>query len=489
MEDAGRKTQRGVRGVAHGDEVGHLLLGLQKASLESIGSGRSFGYGWRMGRSATTTVLFSDIVGSTELLGRLGEQAWDDVRREHFSVLRSVLADHAGTEVKNTGDGIMAVFDSVVDGVNCAVSMQQRSLVVEAQGQPVSIRVGLAMGEARMDQGDWFGTPVVEAARLCAVAGTGESWTTSLVQMLAGSQSQARFETEGERILKGFERPIEVFSIHPRQEFQGSVYAEPGRHEELGEALVANMDYWGSLPAMQRVRTEASVHLAALPGDVICDIGCGPGSELVRIAQIVGPEGVAIGVDPRATMLEEAQRRADDANVQVELHQVDGRDTGLAPGRCDAVRMERVIQHVGDIDGLVAEAVRITRPGGRVVLVESDWGSLMVYPAERDLLDRISGTLAHRILPEAWAGRRLHDALLRHGVVDVQSSIHPIQADAGVLGTLGVIYQRHVDSQLLTQQQVDDHLHELATAFDAGGAVFAVSMFVASGRVPETTSP
>ena len=65
-----------------------------------------------MGRSATTTVLFSDIVGSTGLLGRLGEQAWDDVRREHFSVLRSVLADHAGTEVKNTGDGILAVFES-----------------------------------------------------------------------------------------------------------------------------------------------------------------------------------------------------------------------------------------------------------------------------------------------------------------------------------------------------------------------------------------
>jgi SAM-dependent methyltransferase len=188
-------------------------------------------------------------------------------------------------------------------------------------------------------------------------------------------------------------------------------------------------------------------------------------------------------------MLEEAQRRADDANVQVELHQVDGRDTGLAPGRCDAVRMERVIQHVGDIDGLVAEAIRITRPGGRIVLVDSDWGSLMVYPGERDLMDRISGTVASHLFPDALAGRRLHDALLRHGLVDVESSIHPIQADAGVLRSFGVIYQRFVDSQLVTQQQVDDHLSGLATAFELGGAVVAVSMFVASGRVPETTSP
>ena len=379
-------------------------------------------------------------------------------------------------------------FDSVVDGVNCAVSMQQRSLVVQAGGRPVAIRIGLAMGEARMDRGDWFGTPVVEAARLCAVAGSGESWTTSLVRQLVGSQSEARFETVGERVLKGFERPIEIHSIHPRQGLQRSVYSEPGSHVELGDQLVANMDYWGSLPPMQRVRTAASVHLGALPGDVICDIGCGPGSELTRIAEIVGPEGVAIGIDPRATMLEEAQRRADDADVRVELHLADGRDTGLAPGRCDAVRMERVIQHVGDIDGLVAEAIRITRPGGRIVLVDSDWGSLMVYPGERELVERISGTLASHILPEAWAGRRLHDALLRHGLVDVESSIHPIEADAGVLRTLGVIYQRYVDSQLVTQQQADDHLSELTTAFELGGAVFAISMFVASGRVPEVTS-
>ena len=143
------------------------------------------------------TVLFSDIVGSTELLTRLGERAWDDVRRQHFSVLRSALAEHDGTEVKNTGDGIMAVFGSVVDGVNCAVAMQQHAASVEAAGRPVGIRIGVSTGEALHDHGDWFGTPVVEAARLCALAGPNESWTTALVQTLAGSQSDARFVHRG----------------------------------------------------------------------------------------------------------------------------------------------------------------------------------------------------------------------------------------------------------------------------------------------------
>ena len=149
--------------------------------------------------------------------------------------------------------------------------------------------------------------------------------------------------------------------------------------------------------------------------------------------------------------------------------------------------MERVIQHVGDVDGLVAEAISITRPGGRIVLVDSDWGSLMVYPGDRVLVDRITGMFASQILPEAWAGRRLHDSLLSHGLVDVKSSIYPVQADAGVLVTLAGMYQRFVRSQLMTQEQAEEHLEELASAFEAGGAVFAMSMFIASGQRPRPT--
>lgn len=441
-----------------------------------------------MGRSTTATVLFTDIVGSTELLGQLGELAWDEVRRDHFSVIRSALADHGGTEVKNTGDGIMAVFDSVIDGANCAVAMQQRSELVRAGGHPVSIRVGLSIGEAVSEHGDWFGTPVVQAARLCAAAGAGASWTTSLVHTLAGSESQVTFEHVGEQQLKGFDQAVDVYSLHPRRGLQGSVFAEPGRHEEIGGVLVDAMDFWESLPSVQRVRTEASAHLAMLPGDVVCDIGCGAGTELIRVARIVGPDGGVIGVDPSASMLAEAARRADAAGVDLELHERDGRATGLAAGRCDAVRIERVIQHVGDIDGLVAEAMRITRPGGRIVLVDSDWGSLMVFPGDPVLVERITGVFAGRILPEAWAGRKLHDALLRHGLVDVRRSIHPVQADVGVLRTLGAMYRRFVDSQLMTQDQADEHLGQMADAFESGGALFSLSMVIASGRVPDLRS-
>src|ERR1700687_5057060 len=257
-----------------------------------------------MGRTGTMTVLFSDVVGSTDLLRRLGERGWDEVRRKHFSVLREALAEHDGAEVKNTGDGLMAVVGSVINAVDCAVAVQQQARQVVVGGSPVALRIGIATGEATHDQGDWFGTPVVEAARLCAMAGTNESWATGLVQLLAGSQAKARFVNIGPQSLKGFDQPVEVFNIESPEGSRRSMFAQVERHEQLGERLVGYLDYWGSLPSLQKMQAGVFAELAPLPGDVICDIGCGTGSELIRIGQIIGPQGQAIGVDPSSTMIE-----------------------------------------------------------------------------------------------------------------------------------------------------------------------------------------
>ena len=74
----------------------------------------------------TVTILITDLVGSTALESRIGPAAADELRSEHFSLLRSAIGEAGGREAKNTGDGLVAAFDSASQAVSCAVAMQQR---------------------------------------------------------------------------------------------------------------------------------------------------------------------------------------------------------------------------------------------------------------------------------------------------------------------------------------------------------------------------
>lgn len=85
-----------------------------------------------MARTETVTVVFTDLVGSTELANRLGHDAYEAVRHEHFSVLRSAVAAHNGTEVKTTGDGLMLSFASAAGAIACAVALQRRPALRDA---------------------------------------------------------------------------------------------------------------------------------------------------------------------------------------------------------------------------------------------------------------------------------------------------------------------------------------------------------------------
>ena len=127
-------------------------------------------------------ILFTDVVGSTELSQRLSPEGADVVRRGHFSILRQTLDDAGGTEVKNLGDGLMAVFGSASAALDCAVAMQR---AVERDNRDhehtVGLRVGLSGGEVTREEDDYFGDPVIEAARLCAACGSGEILAADVV--------------------------------------------------------------------------------------------------------------------------------------------------------------------------------------------------------------------------------------------------------------------------------------------------------------------
>ena len=129
------------------------------------------------------TILFSERAGSSALL-RLGDEAADAARREHFALLRAAIAEHGGREVRSTGDGLMVAFASAVAAVRCAVAMQRAA---SGAGED-RLSIGLAAGEPIPDGDELYGTPVLVAQRLCEAAAPGQILASDIVRQVAGGR-------------------------------------------------------------------------------------------------------------------------------------------------------------------------------------------------------------------------------------------------------------------------------------------------------------
>ena len=180
-----------------------------------------------MAVTETITVLFTDLVGSTEISYEISPEAADDLLRAHFSVLRKAIASSGGVEVKGLGDGVMVVFRSSSAALSCAVAMQQavHRDNVGARHQ-LGLRIGLSGGEATLESNDYYGDPVIEAARLCAVADAGQILAADAVRVMSGRRSPYLFERIGAVELKGLPEPVEALDV--RWEPLDQVAAENG---------------------------------------------------------------------------------------------------------------------------------------------------------------------------------------------------------------------------------------------------------------------
>lgn len=162
----------------------------------------------------TITVLATDIVGSTEMLERLGQRASVDLTTSHLELLRDALAIHQGTLVKTMGDGVLATFSSVQDAVACAVTIQ-RSLerFNRDRADGLGVRIGIATGDAVSRHDDWFGRCLVEATRLCAASDGGQIYLSDLSRRVGQVEDAHALSDLGEIRFKGLHEPIRVWSV------------------------------------------------------------------------------------------------------------------------------------------------------------------------------------------------------------------------------------------------------------------------------------
>lgn len=159
-------------------------------------------------------VLFTDIVDSTQLIEKLGEDGAHACRQRHFALLRETIEKFDGREVKNLGDGLMVLFANPTAALLCANEMQR---AVAADPDGLGLRVGVHAGELLREGDDYFGTTVIVARRLCDSADSGRTVVSQIVRSLADEVPEptpvGTYSPLGSVALKGISRPVEAFEL------------------------------------------------------------------------------------------------------------------------------------------------------------------------------------------------------------------------------------------------------------------------------------
>jgi ubiquinone/menaquinone biosynthesis C-methylase UbiE/class 3 adenylate cyclase len=432
--------------------------------------------------------MFTDLVESTAREVRLGTDRADAARREHFEMIGRVIDAHGGRLVKSLGDGVMVVFDTTSTALDCAVVIQQ-SVDAASRGNPdrVALRIGLSTGEVVVDGADCFGIPVIEAARLCAQAGPREILCAAVIRALVRTPKHP-LRPVGARDLKGIPEPVDVFAVEWQPLVDRGVaadFADLDNSPESGRA-VRMLDRIGALGFIADIRERILARVQPAVGERILDVGSGTGDDVIVLAGLVGATGAVVGVDKSAVMVDEARQRAA-ALLQARFVIGDAERLDLGDDSFDAVRSDRLVQYVLDPVRAVREMVRVTRPGGRVVVAETDWETAVFDAPDDEVARRINHAWCDS-RPSGQVGHKLFGIFKRSGLDNVDVTAYAnVVTDPGPHYTEGVIpalAAQAVDSGAATPAEASQWVTAMKDAVERGVFFRAFTTFVVAGRVP-----
>ena len=255
--------------------------------------------------------------------------------------------------------------------------------------------------------------------------------------------------------------------------------------DATGEAdqFIAYLDAADHLPIIVDLRARVVDALKLRPGECLIDVGCGTGTALFQLSGLVGPGGRAVGIDVSDGLLAVAKRRCPPS---VELIRASATALPFADESFDAYRAERVYLHLDDPKLALAEARRVLRPGGRLVLAEPDWEGLLLDEPDPGLVRRaLTAVLADR--PGVTIGRRLHRLLVEQDFTQVwvegyASAVTTLAAADRLM--LAPILDHALALGAIDAEEVT-HLRRALRDRDAAGAFFvALSNFIATATRP-----
>jgi len=242
-----------------------------------------------MTERSTAIVLFTDLVGSTELRSRLGEDAADALREQHDALVTGAIEANRGTVVKHLGDGFMANFAGASDAVSAAVATQQALERHNRAGAAnLGVRIGISAGDVVFEKDDCFGTPVIEAARLCAAAQGGQILASEIVRWMARS-ARSTFTPVGSLELKGLSEPLPTVEVGWEPLPQSSVPL-PSFLTDIGRIFVGRDGELDRLGQLWKEASAGQLRVALLAGEP----GVGKTRLAAELARTVHEEGATV---------------------------------------------------------------------------------------------------------------------------------------------------------------------------------------------------
>ncbi|MER5796208.1 methyltransferase domain-containing protein [Streptomyces sp. NPDC001980] len=239
------------------------------------------------------------------------------------------------------------------------------------------------------------------------------------------------------------------------------------------EALLAVLDAADQMPDATRLRARSYELLSLVPGSTVVDVGCGAGR---AVAELTGRGVHAVGVDPSPRMLAAARERWTEA----EFREAAAEDLPFADGSVRGYRADKVFHLLREPGRAVAEARRVLRPGGRIVLVGQDWDAIMIDSDDAALTRTIVHARAD-LLGTPRAGRQYRSLLLADGFDDVAVEVHTsVFTDPALLSLLARIAEPACADGAVGRDRVDGWLAEQRRRAETGRMLIAIPFFVAS---------
>lgn len=259
--------------------------------------------------------------------------------------------------------------------------------------------------------------------------------------------------------------------------------------DESGEAdfFIKYLKFVDSVPEFRAIKDRSYQALGLKRGDKVLDAGCGIGLDTYRLGSMVGDTGSVIGFDSSESMLSVAQKNKPGNFQNISFLMGDLKNPDFPDDIFDAVYVERVLQITPDPSEIIQQLVRIVKPGGTIVSIEPDWGTMAIDPGNRNSIRSLISYCADSF-PDGWTGRKLFRLFREYGM-NVRIEAEPVITHDFPMIYRAMNFENFISGAIhaghINQKDADELVEEFQRADKSGLFFFSYMMYRAIVKKPE----